>query len=502
MFIIPDKMLTGASIKFVSHKGLSERTLKGLEANGYRYAVDDEPANWVLFGRPNKMAYFSKEKANYLPLYIKYRLRAETKSLGSFMYLEVCGDSIYVTSFNDQGHLFLDETYDLTISNHKEVIADIRLALQSLRKKSQVTLFIADGNEHIRDLLNQSQRYVDDDRFRRILQETEESRLAVSSEGVIAFGGKETQLNREVEGCLPLFVKTWDNGLVIDLCRVEIFKDPYPECGKSLAWPIDKIRSTRRLVTSTYTSVVGLLAVLIYAVDWYIESQRIAEQQALQAQQTNTVVDPWRAYKQEITNPKKALQAEAAFRQTAYLLKAFENGVRTHNGRGGSVGWRVGEVVASSRHATITPVRESGTRQKLYEFAAVNGLVVTSSTSGLQVNMIYPETAINETAVISSVDDESLYIAESMGFLFDDAVVTTQNKAINGSGEGQYAVHLVKIEFACWQPEDFLYAGTQFAYRNYALHSLNAKMSESLQVSGDSCVSGLSGHINLQVYGR
>ncbi|MFM2668664.1 hypothetical protein AAFX24_28375 [Vibrio mediterranei] len=516
MFRLPDQIKRRGAYREQTLKHVSKRTIESLEKQGFRYAVNDNAQLFKLWFKKPHSVYFTKDSGFVLPLVIKNELSTVNNVDGAIAYLEISGQSLQFLIFDEFGCLAYDIHESVSDRNKFEVITEINQALKQVSKTQQLNLYFADGNALLTKLSRENKSWLKDDIFKEMAFEavnerssnvdgsgkpTRINRLRFDTEsGVISYGNYEVNLTQaSQDDVLPVFVHAVDFAVLTKLSVDNIFKRPLHITHKLAVKPTKQLGTQKKVVGLSYFSLVGCLVLSAFASMYYLEQKRLEEQEALRRSAEPKIVDPWRNYRLAISDPTTHLQAENALMQTYHFLNIFEraNSVRQQDKM---IGWEIESFEATETAIQVTPISVGGERKALNNFSALLNLSVMSNDKGIQLARPYVNAAINHEVTITPVLSEVMYITDAMNWLFDDVAVSVKNKAINGENEGKYSVYLVKVDFKCWMAEDFMFAGTQFTLRNYALHSIIAK-NMAFGEKDKGCEMGYSGELNLQVFG-
>jgi len=260
------------------------------------------------------------------------------------------------------------------------------------------------------------------------------------------------------------------------------------------------LKKQNRVVTIGFT-VIGVAFLSLFVGYKFLQAENIKEAEASKARNiVQEIIDPYKNYKETVSNPNRVTRLETALRQIGYVTATFSkaNFNQIVNNRS-PLNWSVDAIKVQDRAIFLTPKSLGGKRKELSNFAAKYNLALyTKEEEGLKLAMGMIKAPL-QPFFHRSIDSELDYITDAVQFLEDDTSISLTGRAVNGSGEAAYTIGLVKVDFKCWLPEDFVYVGTQFASRNYSLHSLDAKgvVTESID---EQC--GYSGFMNIEVFSK
>ncbi|MEZ8904188.1 MULTISPECIES: hypothetical protein [Vibrio] len=394
-----------------------------------------------------------------------------------FSYIEFLGNTVQVTIFDSSGLLAFDQYFTLEdINDAMSAFIEIEMSLQAVDYEL-MPVYLVDGNA----VLN---RFVYENADNSTVSDATKGLLSTANDGelkldgnVISFGEAKLDFdaihdeadNDPSENRPPATIKS-HFAILTDL-SINKTQDLYVDFGLFCRTNGAKYSVNRSIQTKFVYSLCVFAAFGAYQLFSFHQQQKIiAEQEALKANQVK-IESPWRAYREEITKNKN-FQLEYGLQRVSAILKGFNSANTNFNGR--SLGWAIAEFEMSNNLIQLYPTSTGGTNQRLNEFSDRMKLRHWNSDKGTQIDALFQEMPINESVYLTSVTEEKNYIHDAMNWMFDDIKMSTSNSLVNGNGKGQYYVHLVKLEFNCWMAEDFLYASTQFAKRNYALHSVSA----------------------------
>lgn len=511
MFIFPDEAITYKEYKTINTRSNSLKDIRKWKENGYVHAHIENPQTWKLIGKKTSTHFYSKNEGFIIPSSIKLVVtKIPDYRPSAFVYLEILGNSIAMTAYDSQGLLHFDHSYDINEQNVDSAFFEMQVAINKLIKQDKsLTIYFAQGNkaftEHQETLLDKQ-----GEKYRQIADSVSKSKLSITDNQLrfcdaalvlITDSASETESESDEVEVTEAYNVTYINAdrcLLTEITINSALELPFDGYSSARTRHISiigrKARNVRLVYFGAFFVIVGVYNFMTYT----LHQQKIAEQERLRKSSVK-IESPWRAYRQDITNPNKNTQAEYALTKAYEMLHTFDSAAVGNYSL--PLGWIVNEFVMSGSLMTIFPSSVGGTNKQLSDLARKLSLRQRTSQKGVQIDALFISKAIEQSAYMTSVEGETNYIADAMNWLFDDITVTTENQIVNGSGVGQYRIHLVKIAFQCWLPEDFLYASTQFAKRNYALHSIKAKNVEFME-GGSQCNLGFSGEVNLQVFGN
>ncbi len=531
MFAFPEDLLTYKHYRFENGRPLSPRAkVKKLEAEGYRNVLIEQPQIWRLFGKKKTTSFFSKSKGFVLPNVIKQKVALSNKEPG-FCYIEVLGNDLLITIYGNDGLLMLDTYHSLNEGNVASAFLELKVVLDK-PETIDLPIYCANGNGLVKQLITDFPDRVTD-RYKDVLKSVD-SRSLDLVDGLISFGGKTLDLHQsrkeafirlhrdsKDEEELESLVETLDtkvyefrlNPIVSSLTLTETTEDSHNLSAKCLTKQISVVRKRNTQTKMVYgfaaASTIGGYQFTSYT----LQQQKIAEQEALRASQVR-VESPWREVREDLTNPQRNNQAEHGLTSVYNMLRAFEKA--NDNYMGSSLGWNVAEFTMNGSLMTIYPTSTGGTNEQLARFSERMKLRQRTGKKGAQIDALFLPKAIDSSAYLTDANGETNYLVDAYTFLFDDLQISTTNQAVNGNGIGQYRIHLVKVDFKCWLPIDFLFASTQLANRNFALHSIEAVNSEFKRVedknplieeefieveASSECDFGYTGSINFKIFG-
>lgn len=472
MFHFPNDILTYKHYLVLTEKPLNSRKIKNLESEGYLNCLIETPQHWSLLPKKATNSFFSRSPGYVLPNLIKQGIQREHGGVTGFVYIEVLADTLQLTIYSKEGLLQFDQFF--TINNSSEAHATLLEIELELKGSSFGTLpiYLADGNQKLESFVNNWKSDIPlPARLKGALYPVSKRKLKLSG-AVISFDNATLDLTAIVD-LNEKNLNTHDaDPQLTQLTIQELVGLSATINVKSHTKNTSQYRSGALQSKVVYT--LGLTAIfgLYQFYDYTLQQKRIAEQKALKSSQVR-IESPWRAYREDITNKSKNFQAESGLQRVYGMLKSFQDADKSFKGY--SLGWAIAEFSMSNNLMTLYPTTTGGTNQRLNEFSNRMKLRQSSGKRGTQVDALFQENAINSSVYLTSVTGETNYLEDAMTWLFDDITISTTNTLVNGNGKGQYRVHLVQIEFKCWLPEDFLYASTQMAFRNYAIHSVEAK---------------------------
>lgn len=550
MFIFQhhDEILTSKEYRFANSKSISSRECRNVAAQssksasryntqnneiGYDYALAENPQYARLFGKSVSAFYFSKKKGVVLPSYIIEQVTSSQATKGTMTYIEALGSQMTVTIYDANKALLLDSIYDFNSIDIGSALSEVQAAL----KHSQdhvVTIIYHNGKNSCQEKEVNGLLTLDNARYKTHRISINNPTVELSKEGITCNGlslGWDELLNDQpnqsessgsngVNGTpqsKSIKIRESDKGICTEL-TVRYFVDETKSLNtKRVTLSRTRVKSAQTRVYGAYfVSVLSFYAAIEYG-QYYYHQKNIAAQEALKAAQL-TAEDPWHKYRSEITNGKQNLQSEFGLKSLGTVLRVIRsaNEVRPNSI---PLGWIVSKLEMTGPVMTITPYRSGGNYTQLRNFADQNpafrlrfgesGPQLDSVTLSLPINESVNSNNLDDDIYITSAEDETAYIADAMNWLFDEIELTTENRIVSGSGEGQYRIHLVKLGFSCWMAEDFIYAGTQMVYRNYGLHSAKltnqsiARINDKGEMEKNTqCDFGYSGEIYLKVFGK
>lgn len=470
MFHFPNDILTYKHYLLLTEKPLNSRKIRGLELDDYLNCLIESPQQWSLLPKKATNSFFSRSPGYVLPNLIKQGIQGVAGGIAGFVYIEVLADSLQLTIYSKESLLQFDQFF--TINNSSDAHAtllEVELALKGSSFES-LPIYLADGNQKLESFVNDWNGDIPT-RLKGALYPVSKRKLNLSGT-VISYESAALDLANLLEDKdKNLNLHDFDAQLT-GLTIKELIGSNEAINIQSHTKRTSQYRSGALQSKVVYT--LGLTAVFgIYQFyDYTLQQKRIAEQKALKSSQVR-IESPWRAYRDDITNKSKNFQAENGLQRIYGMLKSFQDADKSFKGY--SLGWAIAEFTMSNNLLTLYPTSTGGSNQRLNEFSNRMKLRQSNGKRGTQVDALFKEKAINSSVYLTSVTGETNYLEDAMTWLFDDITISTTNTLVNGNGKGQYRVHLVQLEFQCWLPEDFLYASTQMAFRNYAIHSVEAK---------------------------
>lgn len=514
MFHFPNDILTYKHYLVMTEKPLNSRRIKRLELEDYSNCLIESPQQWSLLPKKPTNSFFSKSPGYVLPNLIKHGIQAATGSVTGFVYIEVLADTLQLTIYGSDGLLRFDQFFTINSSSDAyATLLEVELELKNSSFES-LPIYLANGNQKLESLINEWKTDIPiPTRLKGALYPVSKRKLDLSGV-VISFGEASLDL-AAIAGIKEIELKAHDaDAQLTGLTIKELAGSSETINIKSHTKKTSQYRTGALQSKIAYT--LGLSAVfgLYQFYDYTLQQQRIAEQKALKSRQVR-IESPWRAYRDDITNKSKNFQAESGLQRVYGILKSFQDANKSFKGY--SLGWAIAEFTMSNNLMTLYPISTGGSNQRLNEFSNRMKLRQSSGKRGTQVDALFQEKAINSNVYLTSVNGEINYLEDAMTWLFDDVAISTTNTLVNGNGKGQYRVHLVQLQFECWLPEDFLYASTQMAFRNYAIHSIEAKnveykVNENMEDPGSDiafeeaeadaeCDFGYQGSIYLKIFG-
>lgn len=530
MFRYPSSIVTSKEYSFVNAKSLNDRGVRKLTSkSGMKYALQERRQLWRLAGRKSSAIYIADKEGVVLPSYVLAQIvKSGVIVDGAVVYAESLGKQVTIIVYSAGRELLLDWVFDFGVSDPESIGIEVQMALQMI-SDAKVNMYISNGHQMVdsesfkqlaadqgrknnlnlrKDILNASVQLDKNGLnydghfipwgFGSDSESDESSDAQESAEQT-----KPNKTEQQMWTCRAL-----PNCFLTELTVDELFQRPCKAKEPKLV-PISTLKKQQRRVYYTYAGTVGGVIAAVNFAQYTAQQARIAEQEALKKRQL-VVEDPWRKYRNDITNGSKNLQAEFGLKGVSRALQVISTANTPRAGQK-PLGWEVGEMVVTGPVITITPYSMGGSYTDLKDFVEKrrNSFRLRFNETGAHVDSAIPPVRINEKPYISSAEDETSYIADAVSWLFEDVTVTTDNRAVNGEGIGQYRVHLVKLAFTCWLSEDFEYLATQFAYRNYSLHSIKLKNEaltrfdeEGNVIDNNKCDFGYSGDLFIQVFGK
>lgn len=540
IFSTQDAVLTSRDYRFANGKSITSRECRSVapqsnnalnKGKHYDFALAENPQYFRFFGRSDSAFYFSKTQGLILPSYVLEQVSNQYLIRGTLVYLESLGSQLLVVIYDSAKGLLLDSIYDFNSMCVDSAMLEVKAAINH-STDSLYQFVVYNGIELLKDQEKQSLLNLDNPRYKPHYGVIHNPKVELTKEGWVSNGVSSKwqdlipiSTNNESEsvnsGLSKSFkVRISNRGIATELTLRHFLGKEDKVNSKRITLDRNKVKSIQ---TKVYMGCLLSVVAVYFGIQYtqhYLHQQEIAAQEAMKALQLMNE-DPWRDYRNEVTNGNKNLQAEFGLKSLGTVLRAMRN-ANTKVRNQIPLGWVISSLEMTGPVMTITPYRSGGSYTQLRNFADKHpSFRLRFGESGPQLDTVtlnYPiddsalpsnKTTFNNTVYITNAEDETAYIADAMSWLFDDIELTTENRLVSGNGESQYRTHLVKLGFKCWMAEDFIYASTQFAYRNYSLHSAKltnqsiARLNEKGEIEGNTqCDFGFSGEFYLKVFGK
>lgn len=519
MFYIPKTVVDYRNYRTHNVRNIKNSFIKEQEKAKYEFALNENAQIMNLFLKRPHDLYISSLPGYILASAIKHQLCQRYSIKGCFGYLEFCGDALYLLLFDSKGALAFESQYIIASDNKIEHFTEIKMALRELTKTHQITLIVADGLEFLSNSIVQNPELNKDSRLRNLVGDARKSLFAFDVDSLtLSYDTYSRSLQDDLEhnedkdsssfdesdSLMPIMVSIEKQPILSELTLCEIFNRPVCLPKQAHTRPIRHLRNQKRIGLFSYLAIGGIVYGSIAGLLEYQSYQKQQEQERIRASQAPIVLDPYRAYREEIQNPEKNLQAYSGLMQTYAYLREFEllnNPEHQNRYNQEPSGWLIAQFKSEGRIMAFAPISDGGSRNQLNELSNNLGMRVSANSNGIQLYQAYQRQPIDQSVYMTRTEEEVVYINDAMRFLFDDLTFDISERVINGPDDGRYAVQLVTMNIKCWLPEDFMFAATQFTHRNISLHSINIT-NVLLSEENETCSYGYDGSVALQVFGK